>query len=213
MENLKVESTQLLANTPMNQTYTASENDFYNMLILEMQNALSLTEDSDDGSTGILGASDIFSSANPLIYSMLLNNTGTNHAGAQGTAAAQSALTRVGDPYSQPLRGQGDYVDCSSLTQWAYGQAGVSLPGTAAAQAKYCDENGFTISANELAEGDLVFWKDNNANAGRYKDIHHVGIYLGNGQIVDASSTAGEVVVRDLWSDSRWEIVQFARPY
>ena len=50
------------------------------------------------------------------------------------------AATRLGDPYSQKLRGQDDYVDCSSLVQWAYYELGVSVPSTAAAQAKYCAE-------------------------------------------------------------------------
>ncbi len=209
MEDLTINATQKLANTPMIHTYTASDSGFYNLLAAQMQNALDLT---GDASSSALSQAGLLSGNNSLIMSLLLNNN-SSVAGPQGETAINAALTRVGDPYSQPMRGQGDYVDCSYLTQWAYGQAGVSLPGTAAAQAKYCDENGYTISPSELSRGDLVFWEKVGANEGRYKDIHHVGIYMGNGQVLDASSAQGQVVVRDLWSDDQWKVVQFARPY
>ena len=60
--------------------------------------------------------------------------------GKLGSVIVEYALSRLGDPYSQPKRGQGDYVDCSYLTRWCYQQAGVSRfsAGTAAEQARYC---------------------------------------------------------------------------
>ncbi len=209
MEDLTINSTQKLADTPMYRTYTASDGGFYNLLAAQMQNALEL---SGDASSSILSQIGLLSGTNNSLVS-LLSNTNASAAGPQGQTALNAALSRVGDPYSQSLRGQGDYVDCSYLTRWAYEKVGVSLPGTAAAQAQYCDENGYTISADQLAAGDLVFWEKVGANEGRYKDIHHVGIYMGDGQVLDASSAQGQVVVRDLWSDDQWKIVQFARPY
>lgn len=129
--------------------------------------------------------------------------------GEKGADAVRLGLSRLGDPYSKALRGQGNYTDCSYLVRWVYRQLGVSLPGTAAAQGEYCVKNGLTIPRSSLAPGDLVFWslKPN----GRYMNISHVGIYAGNGKIVDASSVRGKVVYRDLFSADKQ--VLYCRPY
>lgn len=130
-------------------------------------------------------------------------------AGETGFQAVQLALSRLGNPYSQELRGKGEYVDCSYLMQWVYKQLGVKLPGTAAEQGKYAVNNGLTISKDALAPGDLVFWS-HKAN-GRYLNITHVGIYAGNGMVVDASSSKGRVVHRNLFDADKQ--VLYARPY
>ncbi len=127
--------------------------------------------------------------------------TGTN-----GGAIAQTALSKVGTAYS--------VMDCSQLTQYAYAQSGVSLPRTSVAQAKYCYDNGYAISGIALQPGDLIFWSKA-CSCGRWNEIHHTGVYIGNGKIVDASSTKGRVVVRNLWGEngSTWKIAFFARPH
>lgn len=130
-------------------------------------------------------------------------------AGETGSKAVQLALSRLGDPYSQELRGKGAYTDCSYLVQWVYRQLGVKLPGTAAEQGKYAVNNGLTISKADLAPGDLVFWS-HKAN-GRYLNITHVGIYAGAGKVVDASSSRGQVVYRNLFDADKQ--VLYARPY
>lgn len=129
--------------------------------------------------------------------------------GEAGSKAVQLAMSRLGDPYSQELRGQGNYTDCSYLVQWVYRQLGVKLPGTAAEQGKYCVNNGLTISKFNLTSGDLVFWS-HKVN-GRYLNITHVGIYAGDGKVVDASSSRGQVVYRNLFDVDKQ--VLFARPY
>lgn len=117
--------------------------------------------------------------------------------GELGGEVVKLALLRLGDPYSQPKAGQGDYTDCSYLAQWCYRQLGISLPRTAAAQGEYCVDKGLAISKSDLAPGDLVFWSFE--NNGRFMNITHVGIYAGNGMVVDASSTRGQVVYRKLY--------------
>jgi len=118
--------------------------------------------------------------------------------GELGAEIVRLALSRLGDPYSQPKAGQGSYTDCSYLAQWCYAQVGVSIPRTAAAQGKYCMDNGFSISPNDLVPGDLVFFShDTN---GQFMNIPHVAIYAGDGYIVDASSSKGQVVYRKLFS-------------
>lgn len=129
--------------------------------------------------------------------------------GETGAQAVRLALSRLGDPYSQELRGQGDFTDCSYLVQWVYRQLGEKLPGTAAEQGKYCVNNGLTIPKSNLAPGDLVFWS-HKVN-GRYLNITHVGIYAGDGKVVDASSSRGKVVYRSLF-DANQQVL-YARPY
>lgn len=129
--------------------------------------------------------------------------------GELGSEAVKLALTRLGDPYSQPKAGQGNYTDCSYLVQWVYRQLGISLPRTAAEQARFCVENGLTVGAAGLVPGDLVFWSYE--RNGRFMDITHVGIYAGDGKVVDASSTRGQVVYRGLFDSDKQ--VLFGRPH
>ncbi len=128
------------------------------------------------------------------------------------------ALTRLGDPYSKKFRGTGNYVDCSYLVRWAYNQAGVTSykASTAAEQARYCVNNDMLISKSQLRPGDVLFWRKNSCNCGRYKEIHHVAIYMGNGKIVEAISSKGCVVINDIWGEGaggKWQILYYARPY
>ncbi len=118
--------------------------------------------------------------------------------GSLGSAIVQAALSRLGDPYSMELRGQGNYVDCSYLVQWACAQAGISIPGTAAEQARYCAENNRVIDASALRPGDLIFWSypNNSRVAGRFMDIGHVAIYVQNGMMIEAAPSAGCVTYR-----------------
>lgn len=128
--------------------------------------------------------------------------------GELGSEAVKLALTRLGDPYSQPKAGQGNYTDCSYLVQWVYRQLGINLPRTAAEQARFCVENGLTVGAADLVPGDLVFWSYE--SNGRFMNITHVGIYAGDGKVVDASSSRGQVVYRNLFDSDKQ--VLFGRP-
>jgi cell wall-associated NlpC family hydrolase len=100
-----------------------------------------------------------------------------------GNAAAvvDYALAQVGKPYVWASSGPGSY-DCSGLTMMAWAQAGVSLPHSSGAQLSA----GTPVSQSELQPGDLVFY---------YSPVSHVGIYIGNGQIVDAANPSTGVRV------------------
>ena len=158
------------------------------------------------GSTGGVGSTGGTGSTIGTTDTSAINTS--NEGDATGKSIVELAASRLGDPYSQAKAGQGDYTDCSYLAQWCYKQKGVDLPRTAAEQCKYCEENGMTVSKSELQPGDLVFWsfKEN----GRYKDVSHVGIYAGNGEVIDASSSKGQVVHRDIFSEGA--IVSCGRP-
>lgn len=80
-------------------------------------------------------------------------------------------------------------TDCSGLTTQVYKAAGVALPRTSAQQAKV----GQQVSKDNLKKGDLVFFKTN-----RGTRINHVGIYVGEGKFIHASSGGGKVKVDSL---------------
>ncbi|MET8622233.1 C40 family peptidase [Kitasatospora sp. NPDC004669] len=92
-------------------------------------------------------------------------------------AAVDYALAQLGKPYVWGGDGPSGY-DCSGLVQQAYWRSGISLPRVADDQ--YAATT--SIGAGQLRRGDLVFWSD----SGRASGIHHVGIYLGGGQFVEA---------------------------
>lgn len=134
-----------------------------------------------------------------------------------GGDVVRYALTRLGDPYSQAKRGVGNYVDCSYLVRWAHNQAGITSykAATAAEQARYCVNNDMLVSRDQLRPGDVIFWRKNGCNCGRYKEIHHVAIYIGDGMIIEASSSRGCVVINELWgegSGGRWTVLYYGRP-
>ncbi|WP_328747248.1 NlpC/P60 family protein [Streptomyces sp. NBC_00285] len=101
-------------------------------------------------------------------------------ASGRAGAAFQAAQTKIGTPYVYGASGPSSF-DCSGLTSWAYAQAGVSIPRTSQQQANIGTR---IYSQSDLQVGDLVFF---------FGDLHHVGLYAGNGQILHAPRT-GTVV-------------------
>ena len=122
------------------------------------------------------------------------------------------ALHRVGYPYSQEKRNSGSYYDCSSLAYYSWKDAGadISYGGatTAAAEAQGLDQAGKTVSFDQLQPGDLIFYSF--AGNGRYKNISHVAVYVGNGRVVEALNERLGVVYRDVKSTGK--IVMIGRP-
>jgi cell wall-associated NlpC family hydrolase len=103
--------------------------------------------------------------------------------GGSGAAqvAVQTALAQVGDPYVWGAGGPNAF-DCSGLTQYAYAAAGISLPHSSRMQSQM----GTPVSRSELQPGDLIFY---------YSPVSHVSMYVGNGQMVHASTSGVPVKV------------------
>ena len=144
--------------------------------------------------------------------SVILNNLPAN---AKGSAIVQAALTKVGCKYVWGSRGP-DTFDCSGFVYWCLKQAGISsadaLRTSAAGQAQYCVERGWTISRDQLQPGDLIFWQNAACTKGdRWNEIHHTGIYIGDGKVIEASSSKGCVVIRNIWSSQSYPIAYLAR--
>jgi peptidoglycan DL-endopeptidase CwlO len=97
-------------------------------------------------------------------------------------AAVSAALAQQGVPYQYATSNPGVSFDCSGLTAYAWGQAGVSLPHQSAQQYASVPH----VSQADAQPGDLLFY---------YSPISHVGIYLGGGQLVHAPNTGSSVKV------------------
>ena len=113
-------------------------------------------------------------------------------AGAAG--AVRAALSQVGGRYVAFAASPSAGFDCSGLTMWAWGQAGVSLPHYSRAQYASLPH----VPLDQLQPGDLVFIGN---------PIHHVGMYIGNGQMVHAASPRLGILISPIH-----DLVGAARP-
>jgi cell wall-associated NlpC family hydrolase len=91
---------------------------------------------------------------------------------SKGAKALAYAKAQLGEPYARSGAGPSSW-DCSGLTMMAWGSVGVSLPHSSRQQFN----RGQPVTKSDLQLGDLVFF---------YSDIHHVGLYAGNGQVIHA---------------------------
>lgn len=136
---------------------------------------------------------------------------------SKGAEVVKAALSKLGAPYVWGAKGENKF-DCSGLAYWSIKQVDPALGDrmytNAAGQAKYCYDRGRTVARSELQPGDLVFWVNLKCEGcHRWKEIHHVGIYIGDGKVCEASSGHGRVIVRDLWESKNYPIYMFGRPY
>ena len=91
---------------------------------------------------------------------------------SKGAKALAYAKAQLGEPYARSGAGPSSW-DCSGLTMMAWGSVGVSLPHSSRQQYN----RGQPVAKSDLQLGDLVFF---------YSDIHHVGLYAGNGRVIHA---------------------------
>lgn len=101
-----------------------------------------------------------------------------------GQRLVDIARTKIGAAYVYGAAGP-NVFDCSGFTSWVYAQAGKSIPRTSQAQAAA----GTPVPLDQLQPGDIVAY---------YGGASHVGIYTGNGTIIDALNTNAPVAERPL---------------
>lgn len=100
--------------------------------------------------------------------------------------AVDTAYAQLGDPYVWAADGP-DSFDCSGLTMYSYAAAGISLPHSANMQSSM----GVAVPRDQLQPGDLLFY---------YSPVSHVGIYIGDGQIIHAPNTGSVVNIQDAFA-------------
>lgn len=121
------------------------------------------------------------------------SNTNTDSGNAP-SSVVDIALAQVGKPYVWGAGGPGSF-DCSGLTSYAYAQVGVSIPHQSQQQYNVVARKGHLVyDIGSLKPGDLVFW----GNGGSASAIYHVGIYIGGGRYVHASSPGVGVITSTL---------------
>lgn len=107
--------------------------------------------------------------------------------------AVRAALTQQGVPYAWGGTTPGQGLDCSGLTQWAYGEAGVDLPRTAQEQSV-----GTPVAQSDLLPGDLAVWDG------------HVAMVIGDGRMVEAGDPVSVSPIRT--TNLQMNFMGFYRP-
>ncbi|WP_250673237.1 SH3 domain-containing protein [Paraclostridium ghonii] len=144
-----------------------------------------------NGKTGWASSQYISTSGN--------NNNGSNNGGGSTeTGNAQSVInlvkSQLGKPYVWGAEGPNSF-DCSGLVLYVYGKNGVKMPRTSREQSNV----GTTVSQSQLKPGDLIFSSTDGSGG-----VNHVGIYIGNGQMIHAPK-AGDVVKTTSINSSYWQ--------
>jgi peptidoglycan DL-endopeptidase CwlO len=116
---------------------------------------------------------------------------------SKGALAVYWAERELGKPYQWAASGP-DSFDCSGLTMWAWRHAGVSLPHYSGAQI----DVGSRVAVAYLQPGDLVFFGS---------PIHHVGMYVGHGNFIEAPYTGANVRISNL-ADRMGDYAGASRP-
>lgn len=112
-------------------------------------------------------------------------SNGSKNVGANAAEIIRWAETQLNVPYVWGGESPGRGFDCSGLTQWAYGKAGVKIPRVAADQQK----TGTQVPTNQTQPGDLLFVGN---------PAHHVVMSIGGGKIIEAPHTGDHVKIRAL---------------
>lgn len=116
---------------------------------------------------------------------------------ALGTPYVFGAEAKLDDPAPKAF-------DCSELAQWAYAQAGLQLVDGSKAQAKSCT----SIGPEGLLPGDLIF----KSKDGTLDQVYHVGVFVGEGSMIEAPATGYLVRVSTLWqSGAKYQVI-YGRP-
>ena len=145
------------------------------------------------GKTGYVSSDYITITTEPDV-----TETASSDLGAQIVAYAEEYL---GTPYV--LGGNGpNKFDCSGFTKYVYSHFGYTLNRTATDQL----QNGVSVSKDELQPGDLVFFKYRTS-----KPVSHVGIYIGNGEFIHASTNRYVVQIDQMESGHYANVYVYAR--
>jgi cell wall-associated NlpC family hydrolase len=109
-------------------------------------------------------------------------------AAGRARIVVQFAYAQIGKPYEWGAAGPRTF-DCSGLTMRAWGRVGVSMPHSASKQYRAFRK----VPRSQLQPGDIVLF---------FKDLHHDGLYIGNGQMIHAPRTGKDIQIASI--DSKY---------
>lgn len=138
----------------------------------------------------------INTSTNTEIIQPMSQTNGGFEKGVDGwrKAVIEYARTAVGTPYVWGGTNLASGVDCSGLIQAAFAKAGINIPRVSYQQANY----GKRVGIDALQPGDLVAWDNSTRNPG----ADHIALYIGNGQILEASRPGTVVHIGGIYGDA-----------
>lgn len=154
-----------------------------------LPNQLQQAAQTGDFASVFAGVQAQFSSAPGATTSTAATSSGDASGSPSGSAVVQQAEQFLGVPYVWGGTSPSGF-DCSGLVQYVYNQLGVSLPRTSEQQATV---GAPVASLADAQPGDLVFFAGSDGTA---SSPGHVGIYIGNGQMIDAPQTGEDVSVQ-----------------
>lgn len=164
-------------------TVLEEKGDYYKVSCYERTGYIAKTQIRQEGDTYYVNCDPESSQTRLLTY--------TDHADALVLRHSLMALAReqLGKPYIYGSTGTRGF-DCSGLTYYLFGQHEISLNRTASQQL----QNGIVVPREALQVGDLVFFRE----SGCSKPASHVGIYVGNNQMIHAGSRGIEYADLDM---------------
>ena len=185
-----------------------SRSIFYTPTTISVQSPQPSLTEAEVGTSTSLTSTTSASATSAAVSASLASGTQTSGGTTAAQTAVQYALAQVGKPYLWGGENPALGFDCSGLVQASYTAAGIALPRVA--QDQYNAGPALGASA-PLLPGDLIFFGSGPTN------VTHVGIYLGNGQMVDAPHTGAFVRVEPVPTTvgASWGadlVVGFTRP-
>lgn len=166
------------------------------------QSAIELANSSVAPTNMIIGTHLVIPSGKHVAMSARMTTSGTSTTLATGQAILASGETFIGTPYVWGGVTPHPGFDCSGFVHYVFAENGIQLPRTAHQQATV----GTPVSKSNLQPGDLLFFANTDSYAADYANhVTHVGIYAGNGNMLESTSAnndQGVVIIHNVFGNS-----------
>lgn len=155
---------------------------------------------SSDGKTGYV-VSEYLTTRAPVVARSSSSSGSSSSApvNSSGNKIVDYAYSALGVRYVYAGSSMSGF-DCSGFTSWVYRQVGISIPRSTSGYYNL----GYSVSLSDMKPGDVLCM--NTRRSGDRSTITHVGIYVGNGNMIHASSTNGKIVLQNVKQYLSWNV-------